>query len=298
MATLARQLRGSHRLVPLTLSLLACVGLSLLGGCGKDHVTSPSGPALEAQVWDAVEASGLLDDELFPTGEFPLAGAGGASDPVAARRSFTHVDYVQQFVFGDTVLGVPQTAIVKVCDYLKGELQIVQQYAPQDPTPADLERSPAGTRCTTATGSGTRLVRRDATQRSGWRVVNVSSGFTLSTIISRRHMPFLGRRRLLETHALPVSEALPIDSLLHVSGSGPFTLTARTTHDDDVVWLHDALGSRRLPPMGTNTYSGSLALGAPGLRTFTVEALPESVVTVPSYLITQEGWTYTIAVDP
>ena len=291
---------GPHRLVPL--ALFALVWAVWLGGCDKDDVNAPNGPSLESQVWSAVEQSGLLDDDLFPTGEFPLDGAGGASDPVATRRSFTHVDYVQQFVFGDTVMGEPQSAIVKVCDYLKGNLQVVQQYAPQDPTPADssdrlLDKVYNGDWFRNA------LVRRDATQPSGWRVVNVSQGLTLvddhhPCVVCRSNFEQLQLDLPGGPVQLSLNTNLPIDSLIHVTGSGPYTLTARTTHDDDVVLLHDAQGSRRMPRTGPNTYTGALTLGAPGQRTFTVEAFPESVMTVPSYVITQSGWTYTIAVDP
>ena len=75
-------------------------------------------------------------------------------------------------------------------------------------------------------------------------------------------------------------------------------VTARSRNDAHIVLLHDAAGSHVLRRITPNVFSGTLAIGIPGLHHFTVEALSDSSLVDDKVRVSQHGWTFLYRVDP
>jgi hypothetical protein len=294
--------RAAMRFAPLACAWTLAM-LGAISGCGKDSTTGPPFAVEDtSKVALTIDQSGLTAASLFPLGEVPLGGVGGSNDPVAFRRSLNQTDIEREYAFADTVAGVPQSVIAMVCKYQKGTFQVVRQYAPQDPTPADSSDRLLD-KVLHADWFRNVLLHRDGTSPTGWRVVNASEAYLL---VDDHRACFDCHGEILQAQiqlpggpmTLPITPLVAVDSLVHVSGSGPWTVTAVARRDDNIVILHDSQGSRRLLRTAPATFTGTVELGSPGLRHFTIEAFSDSSLIDDVTPLTQGGYTFLFAVDP
>jgi hypothetical protein len=290
------------------------IGLTSFLGCGKRAPTeprpSPGGPPSGGVDTSAIEAaiarSGLDADALFPLGEVSLADTAalttsGVVAPVAFRRFIPRADYRYAYAFADLdSAGQPRRVVTLRCKYQKGMLQLVKQLAPQDPTPADSSDRLVD-KVMNAEWMRNIELRRDSSA-SPWTVTAVSEVFLL--VDDHRGCAdchaWLDEVRL-QSGAVDVTlhdDALALDSLIHLGAGKPATVTARSRNDVHVVLLHDASGSHVLRRIAPNVFSGSMTIGGPGLRHFTVEAISDSTLFDDVVRASQHGWTFLYAVDP
>jgi hypothetical protein len=283
---------------------LAILTLVSFGACGK----SPNGPHPPTFVEDTAKieltwrASGFASDALYPVGEFAIADA-ARPEPVAFRRGVQRFDEVVGYTFSDSVAGRPQSVRVMVCKYVKSTTQVVKRYAPQDPTPAD-----SSDRLVDKLANGdsfqTLLLRRDATTATGWRVSALSEHY----LVIDDHRPCVDCHAKIhevrvtqgaQDHVMPISDFIGVDSLVHVSAGMPVEVTATIDNSAHLVLLHDASGSRRLAATapGSPMFQAALVLGGSGLRHFTIESVSDSSVYADSVHVSEQGYTFTIAVD-
>src|SRR5262245_11661517 len=243
---------------------LAALATALSASCGDNSPTRPHDPVAvdTARIDAAIVASGLDADALTPLGEVALSGPGPGPigttaivSPVAFRRWIPRADYSYRYTFSDSDgTGQPLRVVALRCKYQKGQLQLVKQYAPQDPTPAD---------------SLDRLV--DKGMNADWmRSVELrrvdSSGPWIVTGVSEVVLIVDDHRVCTDCHAklqevrlqagaldmVLTGNDLQLDSLLHVTAGTPATVTARAANDAHVVLVTDASGTRVLPRVAPN----------------------------------------------
>lgn len=276
-------------------------------GCGGKTPMRPQPAAVDTSaITAAITLSGLDADALFPAGEVSMADSadlktGTLVAPVAFRRTIARADYGYGYTFSETdAAGRPLRVVALRCKYQKGMLQLVKQYAPDDPTPAD---------------SSDRLVDkvmdadwmrnielRRANGNSPWIVRSVSEVLLIvddKRVCADCHAEIEEVR--LQSGAVDVTltgNALALDTLIRVAQGRTTTVTARSRNDAHVVLLTDALGTRIMRRIAPNVFSAAMATGAPGLRHFTVEALSDSSLFDDTVRVSQHGWTILYSVDP
>lgn len=277
------------------------------GGCGSKTPVGPQSSAVDTSaIVAAIVQSGLDADALFPAGEVSLADTadlktGAAVAPLAFRRTIARADYGNGYTFSQNdAAGRPLRVIALRCKYQKGMLQLVKQYAPQDPTPAD---------------SSDRLVDkvmdadwmrnielRRANASSPWVVKSVSEALL---IVDDKRVCFDCHAEIeevrLQSGAVDVTltgNALALDTLIRVDQGRATNVTARSKNDVHVVLLTDAAGTRIMRRIAPNVFSASMTTGAPGLRHFTVEAISDSSLFDDAVRVSQHGWTILYSVDP
>jgi hypothetical protein len=251
-------------------------------------------------------AVGSRRRRAIPAGEVSLADTadlktGARVAPLAFRRTITRADYGNAYTFSDLDgFGRPRRVVALRCKYLKGMLQLVKQYAPDDPTPADSSDRLADK---TMNADWMRNIElRRANGASPWIVQSVSEVLLLvddKRICLDCHAEIEEVR--LQSGAVDVTlqgNALALDSLIRVGQGRTTMVTARSRNDAHVVLLTDALGTRVMRRIAPNVYSASMATGAPGLRHFTVEAISDSSLFDDAAPVSQHGWTILYSVDP
>ncbi len=273
---------------------IVALWLVMIAACSRTGGPSQPQPHVEdtTRIVLAIEQSGYAADALYPTGEVPIADA-THPEPVAFRRTLERIDRFNAYTFSEPdANGVPAIVTVMVCKYPKARIQVVRQYAPQDPTPDD-STDRVFDKLAYADWIRYLRLRRDATMPAGWRVLAVSEAWLL--VDNKRgccNTEVVGvrlRQGAVEID-MPVSNATGIDSLIAV-GTDPITVSVTTANPDDVVLLHDAAGAQRLASIGGNVYEGPLTLLPGGLRHFTVEALTDSSVADSTVRVSQHGFT-------
>jgi hypothetical protein len=301
------RLRFAPRATRCAVALAAALLVAAFAGCGSDTPTGPTGEVAvdTAAVADAIRASGLDADALFPPYEVSLADTAsktaGTATTLAFRRWVTQTTYGNRYEpYELDPMGRPLRVVSLRCKYQKSMLQLVTQLAPQDPTPGD---------------SSDRLIDkylnqdwmrnvelRRASASSPWVVTAVSP---VLLVVDDKRVCADCHADLVEVHLQSGSldrtlqaNSLALDSIIHLTAGQPTTITARSRNDLHIVVLHDAGGSRLLRRSAPNRFTGTLTPGGPGRHHFTVEILSDSTVFDDRVRVSQHGWQFLYDVSP